>query len=96
MGVWGTAIFSDDLAANTRDALTDLLADGLTAEQATERLVSESVDLLSDEDDSAVSWLAMAATQWRLGRLVDSVRDRAVRIIDSGVELRRWEDATVS
>jgi hypothetical protein len=96
MGVWGTAIFSDDLAADTRDALTDFLADGLTAEQATQRLVSESADILRDEDDSTVFWLAMAATQWKLGRLVDSVRDRAVEIIDSGVDLRRWQDASVS
>jgi hypothetical protein len=44
MGVWGTAIFSDDLAADTRAALTDLLAQGLTAEQATRRLVGESAE----------------------------------------------------
>ena len=47
MGVWGTAVFSDDLAADTRDTLTDLIADGLTAEEATERLVNESADILS-------------------------------------------------
>jgi hypothetical protein len=39
-----------------------------------------------------VFWLALAATQWKLGRLVDSVRNRAIEMIDSGSDLRRWED----
>ena len=96
MGVWGTAIFSDDLAADPRDGLTDLMAEGLTAEQATQRLVSESADILRDEGDSTVFWLAVAATQWKLGRLMESVRDRTVQLIDSGIDLRRWEGASVS
>jgi hypothetical protein len=93
MGVWGTEVFSDDLAADTRDALTDLIAEVLTTEEATQRLVGESADILSDEADSTVFWLAVAATQSKLGRLMDSTRDKAVQIIDSGVDLRRWEDA---
>ena len=96
MGVWGTAVFSDDLAADTRDALTDFIAGGLTTEEATQRLVSESADILSDEDDSTVFWLAVAATQSKLGRLMDSTRDKAVQIIDSGTDLRRWGDASTT
>jgi hypothetical protein len=96
MVVWGTAIFSDDLAADTRDLFTDLLAEGLTAEQATQQLVSESADRLQDPDDSTVFWLALAATQWRLGRLTDTARDRAVQIIDSDIDLRRWNEAKIS
>jgi hypothetical protein len=91
MSAWGTAIFSDDTAADTRDAFTHFIAEGLTPAQATERLIAESADILDDEDDAGVFWLSLAATQWRLGRLVDSVRDRAIEIIESGTELRRWQ-----
>lgn len=94
MGAWGTGIFSDDTAADTRDAFVDLIAEGLTPEQATERLIAESDDTLHDDEDANVFWLALAATQWRLGRLMDSVRDRAIEIIDSGADLRRWQDST--
>jgi hypothetical protein len=90
MGAWGTAIFSDDTAADTRDLFTDLVAEGLTPTEATERLVAEG-ELLSDKDEANVFWLALAATQWKLGRLIDTVRDRALAIIDSGSNLRRWE-----
>lgn len=92
MGAWGTAIFSDDTAADVRDAFTDFAAEGMSASEATERLVQESAEILEDEDDAVVFWLALAATQWKLGRLLDKVRDRAVAIIDHGDDLRRWED----
>jgi hypothetical protein len=92
MGAWGPAIFSDDTAADTRDIFSDLVAEGLTATGATDRLIAESEEILADDDEGRVFWLALAATQWKLGRLVDSVRDRAIEIIDSGADLRRWKE----
>jgi hypothetical protein len=92
MGAWGTAIFSDDTAADTRDAFSDYIAEGLTSAEATGRLLAESADILADEEDAPVFWLAVAATQWKLGRLIDDVRDRAIEIIDSGADLRRWQN----
>jgi hypothetical protein len=92
MGTWGTPIFSDDTAADTRDAFTDFIAEGLSPTEATERLVAQFTDILADEEDGSVFWLALAAIQWKVGRLIDSVRDRAIEIIDSGADLRRWQD----
>jgi hypothetical protein len=92
MGAWGTSIFSDDTAADTRDAFTDFVAEGLTPAEATNRLIGESADILSDVEDAGIFWLALAATQWKLGRLIKRVRDRAIKVIDSGAELRRWQD----
>jgi hypothetical protein len=67
MGVSGTSVFSDDLAADTRDTFTDYIAEGLGAVEATDRLVAESADALDDEDDANVFWIALAATQWKFG-----------------------------
>ena len=92
MGAWGLTIFSDDVAADVRDEFTDLIAEGLNAEQATKRLVADSQDILADRDDALVFWLALAATQSKLGRLTKAVRARALAIIDSGDDLRRWTD----
>ena len=92
MGAWGTPIFSDDTAADTRDAFTDIIAEGLSPAEATDRLIAESADILADEEDANVFWLAFAAAQWKLGRLVNSVRVQAIAIIDSGDDLRRWQD----
>jgi hypothetical protein len=92
MGAWGTPIFSDDTAADTRDVFTDFIAEGLTPAEATDRLIAESTDILADKEVANVFWLALAATQWKLGRLLDTVRDRAIATIDSGDDLRRWQD----
>ena len=51
MGARGTAIFSDDVAADTRDAFTDFIAKGLKASDATERLVAESAEILADDGE---------------------------------------------
>ena len=92
MGTWGTSIFSDDTAADIRDAFSNFIAEGLIPAVATDRLIAESADILADEEEANVFWLALAATQWKLGRLLDTVRDRAITAIDSGNDLRRWRD----
>jgi hypothetical protein len=90
MGAWGAAIFSDDLAADLRDEFTDLIAQGLSTTAATKHLVSEYEETLDDSDDSAVFWLALAATQHQLGRLTARVKNKAIQIIDSGADLARY------
>lgn len=92
MGSWGASIFSDDTAADVRDEFTDLIGEGLTPRDATRRLIQSHADTLSDREDDAVAfWLGLATTQWKLGRLLPMVRKRALAIITSGADLRRWE-----
>lgn len=90
MGTWGPGIFSDDLACDLRDEYRDLLGDGLSGEEATERLLQEWRTELDDPDVGPVFWLALAATQWRAGRLEERVKSEALRIISDGSDLRRW------
>lgn len=94
MGTWGTAIFSDDLAADVRDEFTDLIAEGLSTTAATGHLVSEYEETLDDCEDGVVFWLAIAATQHKLGRLTARVKNKAIRIIDTGADLARWSENT--
>ena len=41
MGAWGPAIFSNDTSTDVRGDLEDLLGEGLTAQEATDRLTGE-------------------------------------------------------
>ena len=91
MGVWGTGLYSDDLAADLRGDFRDLLGEGAPASVAVDQLISEYADSLTDPDEEPVFWLALADTSWRLGRLEDRVRDNALRIIDEGRDLGRWD-----
>jgi hypothetical protein len=76
MGAWGTAIFSDDDACDVRDGYRQLVTDGLTGPAATNRLLLEWKEVLADEDDGPLFWLALAATQWQFGRLEARVKAR--------------------
>ncbi len=90
MGAWGTAIFSDDIAADVRDDFKDKIANRKTPLDATNEMIAENQAILEDSDDAAVFWLSLAATQWKLGRLVDFVKQKAIDIIDNGQDLERW------
>ncbi len=92
MGAWGVAIFSDDLAADLRDDFRDLIGDGLTAAEATDRLMTEYASSLDDPDEMPVFWIALAAAQWKLGRLEERTKLAALQVIDDGTDLKRWDD----
>jgi hypothetical protein len=94
MGAWGTALFSDDSASDVRESYTDLVGDGLTGPEATKALLRERAASLNDPDESPVFWLALAAIQWRCGRLEPHVMQRALNVIDSGSDLARWESGS--
>jgi hypothetical protein len=91
MGAWGTGIFQDDTACDLRDDYKDYLGDGLTGPEATARILAEYKSSLADPYDASVIWLALAAVQWRTGRLEPETLEQAIRQIDSGSALSRWQ-----
>jgi len=93
MGAFGVALFSDDTASDVRDDFKTLIGDGLDAKEATERLLREWQSTVDDADEGPVFWLALAATQWNLGRLLPQVLEHALRVIDSGQNLDSWRDS---
>lgn len=90
MGVWGTGIFQDDNACDIRDNYKDYVGQGLTGLEATARILADFQSLLSDPQEASVVWLALAATQWKLGRLEPDTLAQALNVIDSGADLKRW------
>ena len=91
MGTWGTGLYSDDFAADLRGDFRDLLGEGLAGSAAVDQLMSDYADSLADPDEEPVFWLALADISWKLGRMDERVRENALRIIDEGRDLARWE-----
>lgn len=91
MGAWGPGLFQDDVAEDVRDGYRELVGDGLPGPAATDELMRRMADAIEDADDGPVFWIALAATQWKLGRLEDRVRNRALAAIRAGGDLARWE-----
>jgi hypothetical protein len=92
MGTWGVALFSDDLAADVRDGFRDLIGEGLSSSEAVDSLLNEYASSVADDDEKSVFWIALASSQWKLGRLEERTKNEALRLIDSGEDLRRWGD----
>jgi hypothetical protein len=93
VGTWGPGIFSDDLAADVREDFRDLIGEGLTPEEATERLKGD-YDGELDPDEVPVFLLALAATQWKTGHVVPAIIDEARTALASGDGMERWQDAS--
>ena len=87
--MWGTGLFSDDVACDIRDHYRQLLEDGAEDGSAT-RLTLEKFEPYFEESDG-IALIAFAVTQSKLGRLEPDVRDRALAIIDAGADLAVWE-----
>jgi len=95
MGAWGTGLFSDDTACDIRDSYRDYLGDGLSGAEARARILSEYAISFNDHDEFSVAWLALAAVEWKHGRLDAETLKRAIEILDSGRDLVRWEAGTL-
>jgi hypothetical protein len=93
MGVWGTGIFDDDTASDVRSSYTRYLGEDSRGHAATARVLNEFESVLDVPEEAGAVWLALAATQWQLGRLEDEVLACALEVIDSGSDLARWKEA---
>lgn len=92
MGAWGTAIYSDDIAMDVRDIYKEILGDGLSSEEATSAIIEMYNEEIEDEEDGPVFWISLADTQWKCGRLLESIKQKAIEIIDSGIDLEKWKE----
>lgn len=90
MGTTATSIFADDTACDVREEFIARLADGDSPAEATEAMTRRWASQIADADDGPVFWLALAATQWKYGCLDQHVKSRALEVIESGSDLRRW------
>ena len=81
MGFWGTQLYANDLTCDVRDTYIDYLKEKqLSDESAFSELLDSFKEL--DEDEKPLFWYAIAETQWKLGRLTDDVKIKALEYID--------------
>jgi hypothetical protein len=82
MGSWGTDVFSNDLALDIRADFRELIAAGRSPREATELILARFEMAEPRDAYDGQEWLALAVTQWKMGRVVDGVRDTALRAIE--------------
>ena len=93
MGAWGYRLYSDDVACDVKEYYTKCLHSGLSDIEAEKATIESFSEELSDSDDRDIVIYALADTEWNLGRLSDEVKKRAIMSIDSGNNLKLWENS---
>lgn len=92
MGAWGTGLYQDDTTCDIKDDYITYLRIGMTNEEATKKIIEENDWCFEYEDEGALLWFALADTQWKYGRLLDEVKEKAIECIDSGIDLEKWKE----
>lgn len=92
MGAWGPSIFANDTSCDVRDMYEELLCYGHTPESAEQHVMEEFVMDINHPEDDPDAWLALAATEWRCGRMLsEKVRQVALQLMDQPEALAQWE-----
>ena len=91
MGVFGAGIFADDDALDVRNDYRHFLADAQSSELATDAIARQYGASFDDPATTTGFWLGLAWTQWKGGRLDPRVQAVALRIIDDGLDLKKWD-----
>lgn len=81
MGIWGVGLYQNDIALDVKSAYKSLLKKGLTDKEAEEKLLDIYCGITADRDESPFFWMALADTQWNLGRLDENVKRKAFEAI---------------
>ncbi len=89
MGFWGVGLYSGDFAVDLRAAVTAVARLPLADDALVETLRSTERTAADDPADSdhTTFWLVLADQLARRGVYPQEVRDRALRIIDDGLDL---------
>ena len=91
MGFWGSALFSNDTTLDVRDTYKGFLRSQMSNEEAYEETLKECKEII-ESDEESLFWLALAETQWRVGRLHQDVKAKALEWIEKKGGLEFWED----
>jgi hypothetical protein len=89
MGNWGTGLFSNDCSSDVRDTYLGFLQDQLANQEAYQKTLEKFKEYIGDEEEP-LFWYALAATQWKVGRLVSEVKAKALEWIEKDGGIKPW------
>jgi hypothetical protein len=93
MGTWGAGIFDNDEGSDLLEAWKELRAARVPAQTVSQRIAERFALDPKAATASADLWLALASLQAQSKVLQDDVKQRALEIIDSPEEEKRWAES---
>lgn len=92
MGTWGTNLYANDCACDVRDTYVKFLQEQLSNEDAYQKTIEIHHEYIGDENEPLL-WYALADTQWRLGRLMPEVKEKAFDWIEKNGGIILWQES---
>jgi hypothetical protein len=92
MGAWSSSLYGNDTTCDVHDSYIAFLDEGITNEEAYTKLTEAFHDLIGDQDEP-LYWYALAETQWKTGRLLSEVKEKALDWIDKGGGIELWNES---
>lgn len=92
MGAWGTGFWNDDTTSDVRNSYLD----GLKKKRPPQEILAQLVDEfeMNADDDGYLCWLAVALLQWEYGHLSEAVKGKALAVLHSDADEKRWMEAS--
>ena len=91
MGAWSTALYGNDCTEDVRDIYLEYLKKQYSNEEAYQKTYEEFEEVMGT-DEEALFWYAMAETQWKVGRLMPEVKEKALNFIAEKGGSELWEE----
>lgn len=92
MGSWGHEVGESDTFADVYDQFFGHYNNGAAPEDASATVRSELNDAFDDYDDQYDAHFALAFAQWETQSLEQSLLNKVAEIIESGADLKNWEE----
>lgn len=91
MGNWGAGLYANDTTCDVRDTYMELLKAQVEDMAAYEQTLEKCADYLGDQDEPLL-WYALAECQWRTGRLLPEVKEKALWWIGRSGGVEQWQE----
>ncbi len=92
MGAWGVKIYQNDIALEVKSIYVNQLKMGASNDIAVANTYIELKKYINNIDDNVDYWLALASIMQEYGRLCIDVKNKALEILSSNVDIDRWSD----
>jgi len=92
MGAWGSGLYANDGTCDVRNTYMSCLKDGQGNLEAYHNTLEMLNDFIGDEDEPLL-WFALAETQWKTGRLLPEVKEKALYWIEKEGGIELWEES---
>lgn len=97
MGYWSCSLYGNDASLDARDTYLVRLELADSDEEALEQTKKELEEFIGTDEECLI-WYALADTQWKIGRLCDEVKGKAIEFIEQnggedlfeGRERKKW------